>query len=118
MTALADTGNILVDPISHAPVIVAELDALAELFDYSTRLCLCSENLQAGLGSMAEHGVKARLIPFSSVGDGEGMMVGFIPDRAAIRQGGGFKPMESCVVGVYPRRLSADKSYDALYNPN
>ncbi len=118
LTALADTGNILVDPISHAPVIVAELDALKELFDYSTRLSLFSENLQAGLGSMAEHGVKARLIPFSSVGEGEGMMVGFVPDRAAVRQGGGLRPMGSCVVGVYPRSLSADRSYDALYNPN
>ncbi|MGN1097957.1 MAG: sigma-E processing peptidase SpoIIGA [Clostridia bacterium] len=118
LTALADTGNILVDPISRAPVIVAELDALKELFDYSTRVSLCSDNLQTGLGSMAENGVRARLIPFSSVGEGDGMMVGFIPDRAAIREGGGLRPMESCVIGVYPKRLSADKSYDALYNPN
>lgn len=118
LTALADTGNILVDPISHAPVIVAELDALKELFDYSTRVSLCSDNLQTGLGSMAENGVRARLIPFSSVGEGGGMMVGFIPDRAVIREGGALKPMESCVIGVYPRSLSADKSYDALYNPN
>ncbi len=118
LTALADTGNILVDPISRAPVIVAELDALKELFDYSTRISLFSENLQEGLGTMTSRGFKARLIPFSSVGEGEGMMVGFIPDRASVREGGGFKPMDSCVIGVYPRRLSADKSYDALYNPN
>ena len=118
LTALADTGNILVDPISHAPVIVAELDALKELFDYSTQISLCSENLQAGLGSMTERGFKARLIPFSSVGEGDGMMVGFVPDRAAVRQGGGLRPMENCVIGVYPHQLSADKSYDALYNPN
>ena len=118
LTALADTGNVLVDPISHSPVIVAELEALKELFDYSTRVGLSSEDLQEGLGLMNERGFKARLIPFCSVGEGEGMMVGFVPDRAAVRQGSGLRPMENCVIGVYPHRLSPDKSYDALYNPN
>ncbi len=118
LTALADTGNILVDPVSHAPVIVAELDALKELFDYSLRQSLSSDDLQAVLGLMAERGVRARLIPFSSVGNSGGMMLGFVPDRAALRIGGGLRPMDGCVIGVCTGTLSADKSYDALYNPN
>lgn len=118
LTALADTGNILVDPISRAPVIVAELEALKGLFDYSIRVGLSSEDLQEGLGLMTERGMRARLIPFSSVGKPNGMMVGFVPDRAAVRRGGSLLPMGRCVVGIYPHRLSPDKSYDALYNPN
>ncbi len=118
LTALADTGNILVDPISRAPVIVAELDALGDLFDPEARLCLSSENLQDGLSEMAALGVRARLIPFSSVGREEGLMVGFVPDLAAVMDGGALRPMERCVIGIYPRALSADRSYDALYNPN
>ena len=118
LTALADTGNILVDPISHAPVIVAELEALKELFDLRARLSLSSENLQDGLSEITSQGVRARLIPFNSVGSEDGLMVGFIPDLAAVRDGGALRPMEPCVIGVYPKPLSADRSYDALYNPN
>lgn len=118
LTALADTGNILVDPISRAPVIVAELDALKGLFDLPTRLSLSSENLQDGLAEITARGVRARLIPFSSVGSEDGLMVGFIPDMAAVADGGALRPMERCVIGVYPKALSADRSYDALYNPN
>ncbi len=118
LTALADTGNILLEPISRAPVIVAELEALKELFDIPTRLSLSSDNLQESLGEITALGLKARLIPFSSVGEESGLMVGFVPDLAAVREGGGFKVMESCIVGVYPKALSADRSYDALYNPN
>ncbi len=118
LTALVDTGNVLVDPITHAPVIVAELEALKELFDYSVRVSLGSDDLQEGLGLMAQRGLKARLIPFSSVGEREGMMVGFVPDKASVCRGGSLLPMKNCVVGVYPHSLSPDKSYDALYNPN
>ena len=118
LTALADTGNVLVDPITHAPVIVAELEALKELFDYSVRVSLGSDDLQEGLGLMAQRGLKARLIPFSSVGERDGMMVGFVPDKASVCRGGSLLPMKNCVIGVYPHRLSPDKSYDALYNPN
>lgn len=118
LIALADTGNILVDPISHVPVIVAELEALKELFDSRVRLCLSSEDIQEGLSEITSRGVKARIIPFSSVGEEAGLMIGFVPDLAAVREGGGFKPMGQCIIGVYPKTLSADRSYDALYNPN
>ena len=118
LTALADTGNILVDPISRAPVIVAELEALKGLFDLRARMSLSSDNLQDGLSEITARGVKARLIPFSSVGSEDGLMVGFIPDMAAVREGSAFRPMEPCIIGVYPKNLSADRSYDALYNPN
>lgn len=118
LTALADTGNILVDPISRAPVIVAELEALRGLFDFRARVSLSSPNPEEGLSEIAARGVKARLIPFSSVGEDSGLMVGFVPDLAAVREGGGFRPVGNCVIGVYPKSLSADRSYDALYNPN
>lgn len=118
LTALADTGNILIDPISRAPVVVAELEALKELFDFHARASLSSENLQDGLSEITALGIKARLIPFSSVGAENGLMVGFVPDLAAVREGGGLRPMERCIIGIYPGLLSADRSYDALYNPN
>ncbi len=118
LTALADTGNILIDPISRVPVVVAELEALKELFDFRARVSLSSENLQDGLSEITALGIKARLIPFSSVGAENGLMVGFVPDLAAVREGSGLRPMGRCIIGIYPKALSADRSYDALYNPN
>lgn len=117
LTALADTGNILVDPISQAPVLVAELDALVGLFDLKLRAGLSSDNFQEGLAEMTSQGFRARLIPFNSVGSENGVMIGFVPDMAAVREGRGMRPMD-CVIGVYPKSLSADRSYTALYNPN
>lgn len=117
LTALADTGNILVDPISKAPVLVAELEALKGLFDFNLRMGLSSENFQEGLSEMTSRGFRARLIPFNSVGSENGVMIGFVPDMAAVREGLGLRPME-CVIGVYPKSLSEDKSYRALFNPN
>lgn len=117
IVALSDTGNILTDPISRTKVLVAELDALSGLFDSRLRENLSSEDFQDGLFAMASVGLKARLIPFNSVGRDCGVMIGFVPDSAAVREGRCFKPMQ-CVVGVYPKSLSADKSYAALYNPN
>ncbi len=117
LVALADTGNILADPISHAPVIVAELEALGGLFDLKTRAELSSDRIEESLSEMTSQGLRARLIPFNSVGSSDGVMIGFIPDMAAVREGGGIRPVD-CVVGIYPKSLSADRSYAALFNPN
>lgn len=60
-SAVVDTGNVLVEPLSNLPVIVAEKDALRGL----------------------EKGRSMRCVPFASVG-GQGMLPAFLPDRIRI----------------------------------
>lgn len=60
-SAVVDTGNVLAEPLSNLPVIVAEKAALCGL----------------------EEGRSMRCVPFASVG-GEGRLYAFLPDRIRI----------------------------------
>lgn len=120
LTALLDTGNALIDPVTLSPVIVAEYRALKPLFSPDMQSGLdriTSDNLTWIMAEVSEHGLRTRLIPFSSLGKENGMLLGFVPDHAEIRDDCGVRVLEKCVVGIYDRQLSKDKSYSALFNP-
>ena len=120
ITALLDTGNSLIDPISLSPVIIAEYKSVKNLFDEEIRNGLDrigQENITWIMSEVAQKGLSARLIPFSSLGKENGMLLGFVPDRAEIRDDCGVRVLEKCVVGLYEKNLSKDRSYGALFNP-
>lgn len=120
VTALLDTGNSLVDPVTLSPVIIAEYRSIKTLFSEDIRSGLDrigSDNLTWIMEEVSQKGLRVRLIPFSSLGRENGMLLGFVPDRAEIRDDCGVRVLDKCVVGIYERRLSKDKSYGALFNP-
>lgn len=120
LTALLDTGNGLVDPVTLSPVIVAEYRFVKPLFSDEIKNeldRLGRDNLTWVMADVAQKGLKTRLIPFSSVGRENGMLLGFVPDKAEICDDCGVKVLDRCVVGIYDRPLSKDKSYSALFNP-
>lgn len=120
ITALLDTGNALVDPVTLSPVIIAEYRSVKNLFSDDVRNCLDrirSENLTWIMAEVSQKGLKTRLIPFNSLGKENGMLLGFVPDRAEIRDDCGVRVLEKCVIGLYNHPLSKDKSYEALFNP-
>ncbi len=115
-----DTGNSLVDPLTLKPVIVAEYKMLKSLFSEDVRLSLDqleSQNLTWIMSDIVQKGVPARLIPFSSLGKSNGMLIGFVPDKAEIHDNCGVRVLDKCVVGIYNKQLSKDRSYGALLNP-
>jgi len=120
ITALMDTGNSLVDPVTLSPVIIAEYRQMKNLFSNDVRLSLDkleSDNLTWIMSDITQKGIPARLIPFSSLGKSNGMLIGFVPDRAEIRDDCGIRVLDKCVVGIYNKELSKDRSYGALLNP-
>lgn len=120
ITALLDTGNSLVDPVSLSPVIIAEYKQLKNLFNDDIKITLDKlggDNLTWIMSDVTEKGLPARLIPFSSLGKTNGMLIGFVPDHAEIRDDCGVRVLEKCVVGIYNQQLSKDRSYGALLNP-
>lgn len=120
ITALMDTGNSLVDPLTLSPVIVAEYRLLKNLFSEDIRISLDkleNGNLMWIMDDIVQKGLSARLIPFSSLGKSNGMLIGFIPDRAEIRDECGVRVLDKCVVGICDGQLSKDRSYGALLNP-
>lgn len=104
MSALSDTGNLLRDPISKAPVIVAEKKHIAYLFPDGVPDI---ENSNTG-------NIKIRLIPFSSLGKSDGMLTGFVPDEVCIDG----KKTKNVIVAISPSTLSEGDEYNALFNPN
>ncbi len=120
ITALLDTGNSLIDPVSLSPVIIAEYNSLKGLFTEEVRDGLErmeKENITWIMSEITEKGLSARLIPFSSLGKENGMLIGFVPDRAEIRDECGIRVLKKCVIGIYNKPLSRDHSYGALLNP-
>ena len=120
LTALLDTGNSLVDPISLSPVIIVEYKQMKNLFSKDIQLSLDkldSDNITWIMKDIILKGLPARLIPFSSLGKRNGMLIGFVPDKAEIHDDCGVRVLNNCVVGIYSLQLSKDRSYEALLNP-
>lgn len=120
VTALMDTGNSLVDPVSLSPVIIVEYKMLKNLFSKDIRDDLDrigNENIEWIMNDVTHKGLPVRLIPFASLGKENGLLLGFVPDKIEIYDNCGIRIIDKCVVGIYERQLSKDKSFGALLNP-
>lgn len=116
LNALVDTGNMLLDPIENTPVIVASLASVKDILPLDM-VDLIDKNTFANTNIFMESEsfvkAKIRLIPFSSLGKKDGMLIGFKPDFIVIRQ----KRIENVCIGVYNQSLSKSGVYNALISP-
>ncbi|MCI8392908.1 MAG: sigma-E processing peptidase SpoIIGA [Clostridia bacterium] len=86
---MIDTGNLLKDPITKIPVIIVEKEKLRAIIDNEVLDSLenviygTDEDLTKKIGE--DYISRFRLIPFSSLGKQNGMLIGFKPDKAIIR---------------------------------
>lgn len=118
LNALVDTGNLLTDPITNSPVVVAELesikrllpDKLVEVFENK-----CENDLETVSEAVKDTGFekRIRMIPFTSLGEENGIMLGFKPDFLVV---GGNAVSDVCVA-ICSKNLSNGHSYNALISP-
>ncbi|NLC07228.1 MAG: sigma-E processing peptidase SpoIIGA [Syntrophomonadaceae bacterium] len=123
LPALLDTGNQLKDPLTKAPVVIAEYSAvepflpddLKDIFQRSPDLDLkkAAEEL-----SGSEWSNRFRLIPFSSIGKHHGMLLGLRPDEVSIVVDDRKVTTQNVVVGIYNKPLCPEGSYRALLHPD
>ncbi|GMQ59901.1 sigma-E processing peptidase SpoIIGA [Vallitalea sediminicola] len=122
VNGLLDTGNNLYDPITNNPVIIAESELLKGLLkkDSYDKLQNISGDLY-NISNFAEFGknnnLKLRLIPFSSLGNENGMLLGIVADNICINLGDETKDFRDVVIAVYDKKLSNDNSYQVLIHP-
>ncbi len=121
--ALIDTGNQLQDPLSQIPVIVVEYNVLKDLFPAEVQTAFergKDPDLMLILDSLAETqwSTRFRVIPFTSLGRENGLLIGFRPDRVEILTGGNLVCTRNVIVGVYHRQLSPEGGYRALLHPD
>ncbi|NLJ88325.1 MAG: sigma-E processing peptidase SpoIIGA [Epulopiscium sp.] len=122
--ALMDTGNSLYDPFSQSPVIVVEFSSIKRFLPDSIQQ-LFNENKENDLSLLIKQITgcqirsKIRVIPFSSLGTPNGMLLGFKPDQVEIlEKDDTIKVLQDVVIGIYNQRLSRDNKYQALLHPD
>lgn len=110
--ALIDTGNMLSEPISNTPVMVVELEKLKAVLPESVYDALKKNDTSIDV-LQEDFSSRIRIIPYTSLGEQNGLLLGFKPDSVTISG----KCITNIIIGVYNRSLSATYEYDALLNP-
>ncbi|AEY66630.1 sigma-E processing peptidase SpoIIGA [Clostridium sp. BNL1100] len=120
--ALVDTGNSLKDPLTNNPVMVVEFKALEELLPIEIK-DIFKNSKEDDLScvtttiSTSKWFSRFRLIPFSSLGKENGMLIGFKPDFIEIGEEEEKRDVKNVIVGIYNRSLSRNEKYKALLGP-
>ena len=115
---MIDTGNMLKEPITNTPVIVVEHTLLYQ--------CMPKEilnNLENIIGGdlekipykiREEYILKLKLIPFSSLGKQNGMLIGIKPEYVKIITEEQEEIRKNVIVGIYNKSLTKKGEYRAL----
>lgn len=114
--AFVDTGNQLRDPWSRWPVVVAEHRILQSLWPPEVARIFASELLNSvpDFTAYPEWSARFRLIPFRSLGNSGGFLLGFRPDGVWLGEGDGEIARREVIIGVSREPLSPTGGYGAL----
>lgn len=120
--ALVDSGNALHDPLTNMPVVVVEFDALKTILPEEIRKIFeeVGEDDLNGISlaiSKSSWFTRFRMIPYTSLGRENGMLIGFRPDFIEIENENEKKDVSDVVVGIYNKSLSRNEKYRALLGP-
>jgi len=123
LSALVDTGNALFDPLTHSPVVVVEFRAIKSILPKEIQN-IFEESKEDDLVrvtkivSNSSWFSRFRLIPFTSLGKENGMLIGFKPDYIEIGDKSDKKGVTDVIIGIYNKALSKSESYNALLGPD
>ena len=114
---MLDTGNLLKEPISNEDVIIVEKDSLKDIINKDVL-----ENINAilkgnWLDSKNLYSYKIKIIPFSSLGNENGLLVGFKPDYIKI-YGEDEIVRNDIIIGIYNGKLTQNDMYTSLIGLN
>lgn len=116
--AMIDTGNMLKEPITNTPVVVVEHTLLYECIPKEILNNL--ENIIGGdFEKVPEHIKKKyisrlKLIPFSSLGKQNGMLLGIKPQYIKIMKEEEEQINKNVIIGIYNKSLTKKGEYRAL----
>ena len=111
--AMLDTGNLLRDPISKSPVVVVEKEVMYKAID--KKILDNLENIVDGEDIELEDWTsKIRLIPFSSLGKENGLLIGVKSDAVSVYYEDKKIYIKNAIIGIYNGKLSKNNRYNAL----
>ena len=118
LTAMIDTGNLLQEPITKTPVIVAEAVELEEILS-NTFIKNVSNILKGNIPEeLLNYVPKLKIIPFTSLGTENGILVGIKPDKIIVKTEDEDIAIENAIVGIYEKNLTKNGLYTALIGIN
>ena len=112
--ALIDSGNMLKDPISGFPVIVIEKNKIKDILPAEL---LDNLNIIEGgdLNNIQSKYInKIRLIPFSSLGKENGMLIGIKTEKIKITFKEKEEYIKDVIIGIYNKKLTKENTYNGL----
>lgn len=114
---MLDTGNLLKEPITNADVVIVEKESLFGIV--SKDILENVNNIVKGkwISNDNMHSYKLKLIPFSSLGNENGLLLGFKPDYIKIyREEEYFR--NDIIIGIYNGKLTRNNMYTSLIGLN
>lgn len=115
--AMVDTGNMLKEPITGAPVVVVERTSLYELLPKeilnNTESILGGDFEKIPEEIKNEYVPKLKLIPFASLGKQNGMLVGIKPEKIEVINEQA-EEEKNAIIGIYNKSLTKKGEYKAL----
>lgn len=109
---LLDTGNCLRNYQNNEPVIVAEYQFVKSLFSEDEQEYL--ERLMDWNCHEKNEDIKVVYIPYHSLGQSEGMLLGVYIEQLRIYLGNERKEIMHNLVGIYRGRISAGEDYQVI----
>lgn len=111
--SIIDTGNFLREPISKLPVVVVEKRALEKVIPEYVL-----DNLDKIINGqeidLQDYVAKVRLIPFSSLGKENGMLLGIKADAILVETDEKSIVLSNAIIGIYNGILNKMGKYQAL----
>jgi len=116
---MLDTGNLLKDPITNIPVLIVESKKLKSII---------SENILRNIEDIIydnniekiDEDIKTRcsIIPFSTIGKTNGIIIGFRPDYIKIYTDDGEKIRKKVIIGIHNNKIAKNGLYSGLIGLN
>lgn len=112
---ILDTGNLLIEPITRIPVMLIEAEQLKELLG-AENIAIIKNGLSNNFEGLEEElKLKCRIIPFSSIGKNNGLLVGFKPDYISIYNDvEDEKIIKEVMIGICNNKISKNGTYSGL----
>lgn len=118
--ALLDTGNLLKEPITGLPVVVVEHTCL-----YSVLPTEILDNIEKILGGDTDELIankefsqiisRFRMIPFSSLGKQNGLLLGIKSDCINIEIDEKIEQINNVIIGIYDKSFTKNGTYSAIF---
>lgn len=114
---MLDTGNLLKEPITKEDVIIVEKESLKDIV--SNDILENINTILKGnlLDSKNVYSYKIKIIPFSSLGNDNGLLIGFKPDYIKV-YGEEEIVRNDIIVGIYNGKLTQNDMYTSLIGLN